>query len=106
MVIFKADSTINTAEQMAIAVLKGDWDAARQLADLLTEHVDGNTNVIPPVKKLTCTIDKIRVVLFADDPDADFDRETTEAAVAAWLRGERVLALRGIDRVELYEIGR
>lgn len=104
-----------TAEQMAIAVLKGDLVAARVLADSLLEDCRGADAALPKVTKVTCDWSRLRVVVYVKDevarnPDGyEFDRRATEEAIFGWLRGRRpesaeVLVLAMIDRLELYEL--
>jgi hypothetical protein len=96
------------AEQMAIAVLKGDISAAQALADLLSEQVNTTKCQIPPVHRLTTSKDKLRVVFYFKDgvgPD-DINFTNVERVVNQWLDGQsgRPLYLTGVDKVEFFEL--
>jgi hypothetical protein len=96
------------AEQMAIAVLKGDISAAQALADLLSEQVNTTKCQIPPVHRLTTSVDKLRVVIYVKDDVAvhSEDRDHIVVTTGQWLSGKSnaPLLLQGIDRIELFEL--
>ncbi len=99
---------LSTAQQMALAVLMGDLDAALPLADcLLEEHGRGGRKLVP-VHKVTCSLDRVRVVAYVDHrlgTDVIVDREGFRNEVQNWLHGEHnPMALKGIDRIEVYEM--
>lgn len=96
---------LTTAQKLALAVLMGDVEAALPLADcVLEEHGKGGER-LEPVRKVTCSLDRVRVIAYAEDKDGIWDDVAFEAIVQSWLRGERAsLALIGVDRIEVYEM--
>lgn len=95
---------MTTAELMALAVLKGDLDAAAQLADLLLENRNETSRQLPPVTRLTADAGGLRVIAYVA-AGAVVMAAGIEEAVRRWLAGQELaLILSGIDRVELYEI--
>jgi hypothetical protein len=99
---------VKLAEQMALAVLKGDEAAALALADMLSESVHNRTHRVPPVKEIKVDRRRLRVVLrryetFAHEPIGPTFRADTTARVLAWLEGTEPLMLFGMH-LELYEL--
>jgi hypothetical protein len=98
----------STAEQMAIAVLRGDYTSAKALADLLQQEMADGAVPIPLVRKITCSLDKLRVcVFFPADSDVVIDRQGMRDAIGAWLesrRPDQALLLYGATHIELYEM--
>ncbi len=97
---------MTTAEQMAIAVLKGEMDTARILAAMLLDNAPLDATQQPAIKgRLTVNRGKLRVVLFAKDGDVTWNYEETQREVRNWLDGRSsCLCLHGIDRIEFYEL--
>src|SRR5688572_4784577 len=98
---------LSTAERMAIAVLKGDLDAARLLATLLIDEYQEGAVPLPPVQRLKVSIDRVRCILYVqNEPDIEPDsQDRLNAVFREWMSGERlVLGLVGVERVELYEL--
>lgn len=97
---------LSTAEQMALAVLKGDAAAALALADHLLNETQAGGELRVPVRKLTVPLDRVRVVLVAREgvEFGGLDADGTREAVENWLFRGRPLTAVGIERVELYEM--
>jgi hypothetical protein len=99
---------LTTAELLALAVLRGDRDAALPLADAVLEAHGGTSRGLPPVKRITAERSKLRVLAYVNDtayPPNQDDMASWREAINAWLAGERdPLFLTGVDRVELYEL--
>lgn len=93
---------------MALAVLRGNLEAALPLADLLLESHCNTDRKIEPIKNITCSLDKLRVLVFLDyDRWSDASTEDVnrlQAAVMEWLNGSPVLVAVGIDRIEVYQL--
>ena len=96
------------AEQMAIAVLKGNMVEALVLADhLLEEYNNAKGFYLPKLKEIPYNLDNIRVVLFmrSDIEHDQIDFGGTERALRSWLRGgDNPFILVGVERMEIYEI--
>jgi hypothetical protein len=100
------------AETLAVAVLKGDYAAAAMLNDYLQEHVvkDGSTE-IPPITKLDCDPEQIRLLMHIDykrmrevhGEGYDFDQAGTQAAIRRWASGGGTLGLGDYVRVSIYQ---
>lgn len=98
---------IKTMEIMAIAVLKGDFVAARQLADCLQEEYSNGAVEILPIKKITCDRNNLRIAVFVAPelvPDIQIDKARVDESINNWLDGKCNLGLLGINRIELYEM--
>ncbi len=99
---------LTTAENMALAVLRGDMIAARQLADYLLESYSGGAVEVPAVKKVTCERDRLRVVVYlkeGNSPESDEEYHAAQQFVNHWLANENnPLILNGVDRIELFEL--
>jgi hypothetical protein len=98
---------MSTAERMAVAVLKGDYDAARMLATLLIDEYQEGAMFLPHVQRLKVSVDRVRCILYArNEPDIEIDsQDRLNAVFREWLSGERpVLGLVGVKRVELYDL--
>lgn len=98
-----------TSERMAVAVLKGDLAAARQLADLLCEGLQGGAVELPPVRRLSVDAGRVRIAAFISPEVAILSREDALAIrhnLRNWLTGtaDEIIILHGISRVELYEL--
>ncbi len=96
------------AEQMAMAILRGDEAAAASLADMLRDEVGEGVKVIPPVRTITVTDpSRLRVLLTVRPewgPETEImDPEDLKAKVLNWLRGGEPLILNGLD-LTLYEL--
>ena len=100
-----SDKATPLMKELAISILKDDLVAARALADLIKEELDSIP--ILPIKKIECSVENIRVVLYfrEDINPEDLDNEQTKQVIGRWLRGEEGhLGLFGVERVELYEV--
>ena len=101
---------LTTEEVMALKVLQKDMVAARALAEkLIEDHAHGVR--LPPINKITCDVNRLRVVVFypihaADGVELAIDSETNDRDITNWLDGQgpRILFLQGAERVELYEV--
>jgi hypothetical protein len=96
------------AQRMADAVKAGDMAAARALADLLQEEVKAEYKVAVSGRRIACDLSRVKVVLYVKDGmemDED-DVQSTRDAIDGWMRdgGAPVLMLRGVDRVEIFEV--
>jgi hypothetical protein len=95
------------AEQMALAVLKGDVVAAAALADMLMMSVDSREVRMPPVSRINIPVERIRVaVTLLPDATATLAeaREASYRPIVAWLRGnDKILFLKGL-KIDLYEM--
>lgn len=97
---------LTDAELMAIKVLKGDFGAARALADYLGEMYSRGAMEVPPVTKITEASDRIGVVVFypAETPDLVFDFERIAADVKNWINNPGTdLVLFGAIAFQVYE---
>jgi hypothetical protein len=96
---------MTTLEAMALAVLKGDLAAARALADSLREEYGEGGIELPPVRKITASPERLRVVAhFPLSPDIEVDDDSVKRGIVEWLTGKtRVLGLVGCERFDLYE---
>ncbi len=93
------------AEQMAIMVLRGEYAAARGLADWLCETVDAT--MIEPVVKIDVPLNRIRVALLYKDNVEIFEEEeqNTTQAIRDWLHTPyRPIALVGIESIQIYQL--
>lgn len=99
---------MTTAELMALAVLRGDLDAARGLADHLMNDLEGTKVHLPAVKKFPMDLSKLRFVFYADtgcSGNVQINRQSLLQGVEEWLRGDtQVLGLIGVERMEVYEL--
>lgn len=102
-----ADADRCLAERMAVAILKGDWAAARAAADLLSETCSDGAVRVPPVRRLSVDAARVRVVLYVNESCSVGPEgyELLSRHVNDWLSAGRPLVLVGIDRVEVYELG-
>jgi hypothetical protein len=102
-----------TAEQMAIAVLRGDMVAARALADYIMEDLNSTSEPVKPLEyRLPLDVKDLRAVLYLDEsyenPSEEdlsrvMDRETF--AFERWISGEmKVLVLPPGVRMELFTL--
>lgn len=100
--------SLSVAEQMAVAVLKGDMDAARMLADKLVDDIQNGVNELLPVKQIKTSVKNIRVAVYfpvtVDGHQVGVDLDNTREAVREWLEEGGPLVLLGADRIELYEL--
>lgn len=100
--------SLSVAEQMAVAVLRGDVDAARALADHLLNELQAGAVRIKPTRKVTVTSDRIRVCLFfplgTDVAGTLADDQNLQANVEAWLDSGQALVLVGATHMEVYEM--
>lgn len=101
---------LNTAEMMALAVLRRDKDslhAARQLADLLLENVSDGRYHLLPVTKLSVSEGDVNALVYIDgktiENDADIDAVGIKQEVSHWLRNGGHCILVGVERIELYQ---
>lgn len=92
-------------EEMAIAVLRGDYVAARALCDIIVENGEMSKTVVR-MKKLNAA-GKIRILLFPER-DAHMDEvvlDVLDNELQEWIKGERTIGiLFGVKRVEFYEV--
>ncbi len=92
------------AEQMAVAVLKGDWAAACALADLLADGMARGTEPMPPIKSIDAK--GLRAV-FSTHPslggDVLVDWESLQREWHNWVHHGAPLALLGMQ-MELYSL--
>ncbi len=94
---------MTTAEQLAVAVLRGDLPAARALVDVLLESWQGDAREVVPVRRVTVPRDRLRVVVSTQNPDVTIDVDMTRDAVARWLDTGNPLCLAGCT-IDLYEL--
>lgn len=98
---------MTTAEAMALAVLKGDIIAARQLADVLLEQYSQGHFEVPPLKIIT-DHSRVRVVLYLKDNFQAVDVIELSTIIRDWLSPNNTnspaLSLIGVDRMEIYEV--
>jgi len=97
---------LSSAEIMALAVLRGDQVAARQLADLLIEQWKDSVE-IPPLNTLTAKVDNIRVIVQVPKkfPMESEIRQRIFQEVNRWIHEGQTLILQEGFRVSLYQIG-
>lgn len=81
---------LTVEKEMAVKVLEGDMTSARALADWLTENVySKGAVVIPPVRQLSMSKDKVRVLVrfpqSAPDTTILIDLESIYDNVKNWL---------------------
>lgn len=93
------------AEQMAMAVLRGDTGAARQLADYLCEEYSRGAVEIPPLRKICTEVGRLRIAVYVTEErlNPKLTREVA-TAVTQWVNGGDVLILPAGYRLELYEM--
>jgi hypothetical protein len=97
---------MTTAEKLALAVLKGDDDAVWPLIDALMETTEPNSRRLPPIRKLTCAREKLRVAVFCR-LGHPLPRDTVEGLtqiIEDWLVNDRPIIMNGVERLELYEL--
>jgi hypothetical protein len=96
---------MTTLESMAIAVLRGDLAAARALADSLREEHSEGMMELPPVHRIKCDRDKLRVIVFCPI-EVVIDKRGIHEVVEKWIagNGSKTLAVQGVERIELYEM--
>lgn len=99
---------MSTAEQLALAVLKGDNGAMEMLLDSLLQDRKSTAGILTPIHKITVDRKRLRVVAYVSESlgaDVLLDRDHITSSVAAWLDGiTSVLILQGFSRIELYEL--
>lgn len=101
---------LTTEEEMALAVLRKDMTAARQLADkLMEEYAEGGVLRLPVTRKITVPMDQIRVIIYVDEvgvdgEDIEIDQAAIRTAINNWLRNGSAIVLRYVKRVEIFEM--
>jgi len=99
---------LSDAERMALAVLRGDLDTARALADHIINDLQGTVKVIVVERnKINLQSGRVRCLIFVKDDAAmdEDERANLIRAVSRFMTGEtNILGLTGIDRVEFYEL--
>lgn len=99
---------LSTAQMMALEVLKGDLTAAKMLADALVEEFSVDAVHLPPIQKINCSYRNIRVVFYlcSDVDPSEVNLQDITNRIQDWLLGRVTggLVLRGIDRLELYQL--
>lgn len=96
---------MKTAEQMAIAVLRGDMVAACQLADFLQDHRVEAWTIAPVTHRMTCQKDGLLAVFTTHESlggDVAVDRASVLEEWRLW-SPQRPMILAGM-RVDLYEL--
>jgi hypothetical protein len=100
--------SLSNAELLALAVLKGDRDAACALADCVQEEWSRNDRLLEPVQKITVPLEQARVVVFFKEGAT---RELAELAYKVIREGFRggwreltTVGLIGVERIEVYEL--
>ncbi len=97
---------MTTAEQMAIAVLKGDMTAARALADLLCDEVNIGSRVHKP-NKVVGNHRHYQCIAYLKDTAENIEDKNVAYGVRIsleeWVEQGGVLMLREVDRVEIYD---
>lgn len=95
---------MTTAEQLAVAVLRGDESAARGLVDCLLESWQGAARTVKPVRLTTDTVG-LRMIVYVKEDHVIGNASELHRRCLKWLEGRgRVLMLRGADRVEVYQL--
>ncbi len=97
---------MTTAENMALAVLRGDLAAARALCDVLMESETYATKPIPPVRHVKVDRGRLRVLVTIPldaGSSVHFNRDEIHEAVNRWLNGDENLILVGCH-LELFEM--
>ena len=95
---------MTTAEQMAVAVLKGDLDAARALATLLTEQYAAGGRELLPVKVIG--EGTIKSITYYKHTPRDKELDEEARGMQRWLSDPNTQIIQCgpyIDRIELYE---
>ncbi len=106
---------LSTAEAMAVAVLRGDMEQTRLLADhvLLDCYGGGRQSkrIVPHVRKITTDVSRLRAIVYLKDgPHRQYDeiRRVNEVWRQVWARWladtTQPLVVSGVDRVEIYEL--
>lgn len=105
----------HTMEQMALAVIRHDWTAARMLADMLMENSDAGQSVpVVPKGRLvrSGTADLKIVVFLKDDVTMHMmgteERHAWDDMIREWVEdgGTSVLTLEHVERIEVYEVAK
>lgn len=94
---------MTTAEAMALAVLKGDMVAARQLADYLLER-EAEGIKLQPVQIVNA---RTKAAVFFREGATSEQIDSDGRTISAWLAAStgRVISLPPhVDRIELYEM--
>lgn len=105
-----SDQILTSAEQLAIAVLRGDESAIAPLVDCVLETIDGTKKIVRPLKHIT-NLERLKIVAFVDPafgPDVQVDVPGLNKAISNWLLGStaavEALVLVGMNRIEMYEL--
>lgn len=104
---------LSTAEQLALAVLRGDADAALALADEVQQTMAGTAGRLRPlagheVRRVTVERHRLRFLIFLKDnvepPDPGV-RENVARELEAWLTEQNhPLMVNGVERIEIYQL--
>lgn len=85
---------------------KEEW---KELESLIFRAITSPVQ-IPPVEKITCEVDRLRVVAYMSDAlllaDGQFDKEAMHEDMKGWLRAgpdRPTLCVAGISKIELYQ---
>ncbi len=92
-----------TMLDLALAVIRGDAEAALGLADQVHEQWEGEGVRLPPVQRLSVDAGRLRVVIHFPR-GTTMDEPAWRLAVEGWLRGDGPLFLIGATGFDLYEI--
>jgi hypothetical protein len=102
--------SLPTIKHLAIAVLSDKKDAAQALFDLCCDEYSKGGVQISPVKKITVPLGRLRVIGFVNEAlfvnQSELQGMTDD--LTRWIRGEdrglSVACVKGIDRIEIYEM--
>jgi len=90
---------------MGLEALLGNRATAKALSDKLQEEYADGAMPVPPVTKVTVPVDRLRVVVYFKDSDADIVVDPAfRVTVEEWIREGGVLMCSHVARVELFEM--